>query len=342
MELLTLCDLDAPAGRKLLEATAAMGFSPEVARAGLETELAAWTERGAIERVRGELPPELPPERLPRRVLVIAARTLPASAMRSVLMARLLGATVFVKPARGQEALAEALAEADPQVRALPFVSSYPDAVARAVAEADTVVVLGSDETIASLKDQVAAHQTFVPYGHRVSAAWVEEIDELALRGLAQDLCAWDQLGCLSPQVVWTPIDPRDLAARVAGVVSELETNLPMTVPIEAVNAVYGASLLGATSGRVFETKTSRIIALGMPRFKASPGYRTLYVLPADPAALQAVSPLLSALGYSGPPANRPDLGAGTRICALGEMQRPPLDWPHDGRPNLLPLLRPA
>mgnify|MGYP003393506070 FL=1 len=30
----------------------------------------------------------------------------------------------------------------------------------------------------------------------------------------------------------------------------------------------------------------------------------------------------------------------GCRFCAIGEMQRPPLSWYHDGAPRLLPLLR--
>lgn len=52
---------------------------------------------------------------------------------------------------------------------------------------------------------------------------------------------------------------------------------------------------------------------------------------------LQSFRPHLSALGYAGPEsridAMRVDLEALglTRICPLGEMQRPPLDWRNSG-----------
>jgi hypothetical protein len=32
--------------------------------------------------------------------------------------------------------------------------------------------------------------------------------------------------------------------------------------------------------------------------------------------------------------------GGGSRVCALGRMQLPPLDWRHDGRGAIEPLLR--
>ena len=124
MKLLDLADLSRGPGLALLEATIAMGFSEPVAAAGLGAELDAWTEPGAIEAVLSELPGDLAPERMPQTVLVVGARTLPASLMRSVVMARLLGARVVVKPATGHAAVARALAAADPEVSVAPFSST--------------------------------------------------------------------------------------------------------------------------------------------------------------------------------------------------------------------------
>lgn len=341
--LLALADdrrLASPAGRALLEATAAAGFSEAVARAGLVAELDAWAAPNAVAGVLGELPRGLDPGRLPRAVLVIAARTLPASAMRAALMARLLGARVLLKAATGQEALAEALALADPNVVASPFGSDDVAALEAAVGEVDAVVVLGSDATIAAVRAVVPADRPFVGYGHRVSAAWLDGADEAALVGLAEDLCAWDQAGCLSPQVAWVTGDPEEVAARLAAAVAAVEGRLPMDVPTGAWPARHAARARAEMLGRAFATETALIAALPASAFRASPGHRALTVLPADEAALAEITPRLSTLAVAGRvPAG---LDPGTRLCPPGRMQRPPLTWPHDGHPNLTPLLRPG
>jgi hypothetical protein len=73
-------------------------------------------------------------------------------------------------------------------------------------------------------------------------------------------------------------------------------------------------------------------------------------VLPAGDAAgvaraLEPQGPHLAALGAEGFGAGA-ELGAAaaacgaSRVCALGRMQAPPLDWCHDGQGVLLPLAR--
>ena len=123
MMLAALHDLTRGPGRALLKATVAIGFSEPVARAGLDAELAAWTEEG-FSAVRAELNDDVAPSRVPSTVLVVAASTLPASTLRAVLMARLLGARVLLKPATGQAAIAEAIAAADPAVTVRAFGST--------------------------------------------------------------------------------------------------------------------------------------------------------------------------------------------------------------------------
>jgi len=339
MKLLDLNDLDAPHGRRLLEATVAMGFSEPVARAGLTAELDAWASPGALEAVCRELPGDLDDARTPASVLVIGARTLPASLMRAVLMARLLGARVCIKPASGTEALAEALAAVDPAVSLSPFLSDDLEARAAAIAAADSVVVLGSDETVASVRAAVPEDRGFVGYGHRLSVAWLDRDDEDALTGLAHDLCAWDQAGCLSPQVAWVTGDPQRLVRRLADAVRAVEATLPMTLPASASHARTSAKTYAEMMGSAVQTETALLATLPTSAFRASPGYRALWVLPADRAALEAVAAHLSTVGVSGEAPE--DLPAGVRVCAVGEMQRPPLSWLHDGRPNLLDMLRP-
>jgi hypothetical protein len=181
MMLAALHDLTRGPGRALLEATVAIGFSEPVARAGLDAELAAWTEEG-FSAVRAELNDDVAPSRVPSTVLVVAASTLPASTLRAVLMARLLGARVLLKPATGQAAIAEAIAAADPAVTVRAFGSTDRAAVDAAIAEADSIVVLGGDRTIQELRGRVPFDKGFAGYGHRLSAAWVTRMDDDAAR----------------------------------------------------------------------------------------------------------------------------------------------------------------
>lgn len=337
--LFRLGDLDHGPGRALLKATVSQGFSEAVAVAGLRAELEAWRAPGALDQVRAELPPELAPERRPRAVLIIAARTLPVSTMRAVLMARLLDARVLLKPASGQTNLAQAIADADPAVEVRPFSAQDTDALRRAIEEVDTVVVLGSDATVAAVGAHVPAPKTFVGYGHRVSAGWIHTLTEATAAGLARDLCAWDQAGCLSPQVVWVRGDLDQARRAIAAAVRRVEVDLPMSLPPEAARARHVSITLAEMIGTREATATAEILTAPDGPFRSSPGWRTLWLLPADRDAMARVAPQLSTLAYAGEERDRPNL-PGVRICAPGEMQRPPLTWPHDGRPNLTPLLR--
>ena len=339
MRLFELMELEGGPGEMLLQATMAMGFSHPVARHGLEAELMAWRLPGALESLLAELPPDLDPVRRPRSVLIIAARTLPASTMRAVLMARLLGAEVTLKAARGQEAIARAIAAADPAVSVAPFSAQEPDAVAAAIRGADAVVVLGSDETLQTLRAMTPEDTAFVGHGHRVSVAWLDGGGDAALLALARDVCAWDQAGCLSPQVAWTTADPRALLPGLAEAFRRVEASLPMALPPEAKAARQVARTFGEMTGQVVETESALICALDTPEFRPTPGHRVLWVLPAEISALSALASKLSTVGISGRLGAA--LGEGVRRCALGEMQRPPLAWAHDGRPKLTPMLRP-
>lgn len=338
LALRELADLDG-AGASLLRFAVGMGFSEAVARDGLRAEFDAWTD-GAIAEVLGELGPA-DDSRKPSTVLVIAAGTLPASAVRQVLMARLLGARVLLKPATGQEALVHALSAVDNGVEPCLFAGSDAAALGAAVARSDSIVVLGSDATVDAVRAAVPASKAFVGYGHRLSVTWVDaEMVEPAAGPLALDLCAWDQAGCLSPQVVWTTGDPHHLAAAVAEALRDVERELPMRVDQDVRSTRYSALTLAQMMGSVVETETAVVATLPTGAFRPSPGFRTLWVLPADEIALRTLADteVLSTVGVCG---EAPALPEGVRVCPVGEMQRPPLTWQHDGRPNLRVMLRP-
>lgn len=340
MSLADLRDLDRGPGRRLLEATVAMGFSEPVARAGLDAELEAWRDGSAWRRLRATLPAGGAPSQWPRTVLLVAPSTLPAGTMRQVLLARALGARVLLKPATGQEALAEALAAADPAVEPRPFAAGDEAALGAAVAEAEAVVVLGRDATVEAVRRRVPRGTAFVGHGHRLSVAWLERADDAALEGLARDLCAWDQAGCLSPQVAWVRDDPERVADRLADLLRRVEADRPMAVPDAVAHGRAAVRALADATGRSRETATALLAAVPDPSFRTSPGGRTLWILPARDGAWAEAGRWLASIGYAGPPERAP-APEGVRVCPVGRMQRPPLDAIHDGGPDLRPLLRP-
>jgi hypothetical protein len=338
MSLFVLADLERGPGRRLLRITQAMGFSEAVARAGLEAEFDAWMAPGATDRVLEELE-GVDLARRPETVLVLGAATLPVSTLRAVLMARLLGARVLLKPATGQEGLASILAEADARVLPTCFRSDDTPALQRAMGEAHAVVVLGGDETLSAVASRLGPEQAFVGYGHRVSAAHLAGAQEADLQGLAADLLAWDGRGCLSPQVVWTDGDLEATAQALAAALAQIEAGLPFEPGPGLAHARYVARCLGAAKGQIVESATAVMIIGDDPAFVPSPGGRVIHVLPDHGEPWDALGEGLSSLGCSKASTARPR-HASVRRCALGSLQRPPLDWPHDGRPNLRPMLR--
>ena len=75
--------------------------------------------------------------------------------------------------------------------------------------EADCVTATGSDETLAAIRSRLPVKTRFLGYGHRVSFGFVARE---VLSGsnapriaacVADDVVAWNQLGCLSPHVIY-------------------------------------------------------------------------------------------------------------------------------------------
>lgn len=311
-------------------------FAPEVARAGLEAEVAAWSDEG-VANLLAALPAGWQ-ARAPGVVLVLAARTLPASAVRQCLFARALGARVHLKMAAGQEAIGEALAAIDDGIVPTPFSSDDEAAVRAAIAKADSIVVLGSDATVRAVRALVPPDKGFAAHGHKVSAAWVS--DGADVDGLAVDVLAWDQAGCLAPQVIWVEGDADALADRLAVALRAREHDLPLRDPGEQRAArqrlIAMTAMLG---GRLMTTASAAVATVPDGAFRPSPAPRVVWVVPADGAALGAIAPALSTLATDR--AAPIPLAASTRVCRPGEMQRPPLDWAQDGLHPLASLLRP-
>jgi hypothetical protein len=381
---LAACDAPPPALAALLaRGCDEAGLSLEMLHWGVRETLGNWTEPallGLVERELGSLAAlDRDPAATgtvavaPRLCLQVLARTVPPAGWQSVAMAWLLGAAVLIRPSTHLAALIEAFArsltEAAPALGAVTWLtrSDADDAAwhQALASHADAVVVHGGDDAVAAWQALARRDALVVAHGHRVSAAFlaaagmVEPALSEILRGLAVDLCAWDQTGCLSPVTLYVedggPLTTDAIAQRlVTEALPAVEAALPPGP--WAPDVIAHRTLFVRTrmlEAAVHASRTAHVIAYaepGEPR-EGSCLHRVLIVRPvasvdALVATLRQLAPHLQALAVGGPLATRALLAKRlaasglNRVCAPGHLQRPPLGWSHDGRGSLRPLVR--
>src|SRR5208283_5268838 len=152
----------------------------------------------------------------PEFLVHIAAGNVPNPALMSIVLGLLTRSAQFVKCASGAAFLprlfAHSLYEADRKLAACLEIGQWKGghhALESALfAEADCVIATGSDEMLAAVRHRIPAGARFLGYGLRVSfgyitdEAFLEAAREVAERAAA-DVSAWNQLGCLSPHVMY-------------------------------------------------------------------------------------------------------------------------------------------
>lgn len=326
-------------------------------------------ERGA-QRASIAVPPEL--------LVHITAGNLPIPALSSMLLGALARSAQFVKCARGcawlPRLFAHSLYEAEPKLGACLEIAEWPGGkieLEKALFnEADCVTATGSDETLAAIRQQVPARVRFLGYGHRVSLAFVARpmLSSAFARRTAEraaaDVAAWNQLGCLSPHVVYVEkaggITPEQFAEMLAEELARREESEPRgpVTPEEAAAIASRRSFYEVRAAHSPDTlhwcsKDSTawtVIFEADPRFQLSCLNRFIYVKGVKnfPEALQnaeTVRGKVSTVGLAAPDDAVKELAKElarwgvTRVCPLGQMQNPPLTWRHDGRPALAELL---
>jgi acyl-CoA reductase-like NAD-dependent aldehyde dehydrogenase len=309
---------------------------------------------------------------------VILAGALPTPSLLALLMPLVLGSPVLAKPSSSDPVtpglVAASLAEVDPALGACVELARFAggdDTATAALLEADCVVASGSDETLAAIAARVAPPRRLVGYGHRVSVALLGPRAHAgaalaeAAAGLALDVALFDQLGCLSPVALFALGAPAPLAApileAVAGAMARAEARWPRghVGPQAAASLAHerAEAELRAAAGQEVALRGDpeqrwTVVAEADAQRRPAPLHRFLRIHPvADVgallAALRPLGPRLAAVGVAGlsdseivalAPALA-GLGA-SRLCPLGSMQAPPLDWCHDGQGVLLPLAR--
>ena len=334
--------------------------SAEVLELGLREGLRAWTA-DVMRQIRASELSE--PCRVPELTAVWLAGSIPPSIFAAIALPLLAGSAVYAKPSSddGISAVlfAESLRDADAGVGAAVQVGRK-DA---ALDHADAVVAHGSDETIALLRARVGSARPFVGYGHKLSVAVVLSAADLeqAAAHCARDAALYDGRGCLSPHFVLVEDADGTRARRFGDLLADELGRLATTLPRGRLSHAEQLALRELRARFALAEHAQALLSPGGTDWgvlcaatgsRPEPGLlRHLPVVPVpDRAALEhwcaALAPHLSSLGVTGTSREREELisatkaGGGSRVCALGRMQLPPLDWRHDGLGAIEPLLR--
>lgn len=329
-------------------------------------ELCATAAEAKVQRAAMARGPEL--------LVHIAAGTIPNPTLLSIVLGLLARSAQFVKCGRGASFLprlfAHSLYEMDAKLASCLEIAEWrggDEALeAPLFAAASCVTATGSDEMLADVQRRLPRGVRFLGYGHRVSFGYVTHevlsgfgVKKIVARA-AEDVIAWNQLGCLSPHLIYAEtggaVSPEMFAEKLAEELARCERDEPrgdVSVEVSATIAArrdfYRVRAAAAPETQIWVSEGSTawtVIYEADPRFQASCLNRFIYVKAVanlDDALRQAdvVRGQVSTVGIAAQDDRAQDLATrwgrwgATRICPLGQMQNPPLTWRHDGRPAL-------
>lgn len=314
----------------------------------------------------------------PEFLVHIAAGNIPNPTLMSMVLGLLVRSAQFVKCASGTSFLprlfAHSLYDADHKIGACLELAEWRggDALLEPAlfAEADCVTATGSDETLAAIRAKLPTTARFLGYGHRVSLGFVASgalsgfSAKKVVQRAATDVVAWDQLGCLSPHVIYVEhgggVSAEQFAEMLAEELTKREATEPrgtlpteMAATIASRRAFYEVRAAHSPDTRMWHSENSTawtVVYEADPKFQASCLHRFVYVkgTPDLENALRGMDDLrgkVSTVGLAATEdkatglAQRLARWGATRICPLGQMQNPPLTWRHDGRPALGDLI---
>ncbi len=310
----------------------------------------------------------------PEFLVHVAAGNLPNPALASLVLGVLTRSAQFMKCATGASLLprlfAHSLYDADRKLGACLELAEWPggnaDLEEALFREADCVTATGAAETLAAIRRRVPDRARFLGYGHRLSFAFVARENlhgfhaKKAAARAAADVTAWDQLGCLSPHVIYVEhggsVTAEAFAGLLAGELERLEQAEPRgALPAEQAAVIasrrgfYEVRAAHSEETRLWSSRDSTawtVVYETDPRFQASCLNRFVYVKGVNdlPQALQSADGVrgeISTIGLAVSDERARDLATVLarwgvpRVCPLGQMQNPPLTWRHDGRPSL-------
>lgn len=304
----------------------------------------------------------------------IAAGVIPNSIFLTIILGLIARSAQVVKCSSGSKFLprlfAHSLYEAAPKLGAcleiVEWAGGEESLESVLFSEADCVVCSGSDTTLTAVRQRLPGNLRFLGYGHRVSFGFisVQSFSTASLSGLArkaaEDVAAWNQLGCLSPHLFYVEHGGRVSAEQFAEALAEELEELEKTEPrgnlspdqaatIATRRSFYELRAANSPETKVWFSRESTawtVIYEADPLFQMSCLNRFIYVkgvtdLKQALEGADAVRNHVSTVGLAATGTRAEAMAqelaqwGATRICPIGQMQKPPLTWRHDGRPTL-------
>ena len=353
-------------------------FTPENFRALLAQDLGDARRLDEFVAVAGETRRAIATG--PEFLVHIASGNIPNPTIMSIALGLLMRSAQFVKCGSGAAFLprlfAHSLYDADRKLGSCLELAEWRGGNAALeeilFAEANCVTATGSDETLVSVRAKLPVNVRFIGYGHQVSfgfiaqEAWSGGRARDVIAAVGDDVIAWNQLGCLSPHVIYVEnggeVSPENFGERLAEELERRESTEPRgSVPtqiaagiasrrnIYEVRAAHSARDPQADKTLLWQSKESTawtVVYEADPRFAMSCLHRFVYVKAVRNLAealrgADAVRGHVSTVGVAADEKRSGQLAMElarwgvTRVCPVGQMQNPPLTWRHDGRPAL-------
>lgn len=341
---------------------------------GLSPPMFEWAARTSLATIRRETMLALGQEArdgdpIGMLAVVLAGNVFTAS-VRGIVVPLLLGVPVLVKassreasfPAMLRGALRRIDSHLGSSMDVVNFSGGDIECEAALVKWAEAVSVYGSDETVAAIAARLG-DTPLIAHGHGVSVAYCGA-DALAearigdtIADLSLDICAYDQRGCLSPQLVYieetTPRAAEHFAKRLAdkglGPISKTLPRGPLPVSIGGAQAQWRG--IAEVEGTLIGGDDYAVAILQPQPMRWSPGFRNVTLVPVRglDEAMRAMEPIGSNLKCVGAdsvslPKIQARLAASPLLsayaCTTGTMQTPSLNAPADGRPIWHGLIR--
>lgn len=286
----------------------------------------------------------------PKRILHVIAGNTAQAGLQSLIRGLILGSHNLCKlPSSGLPRLEEWISGLPLQLA--ERIQTSRNLPGDWLETADAVIVFGTDETVELLRQKTSANQIFAGYGNKWSGAIVFEdpaFESVPL--LARDVCLYDQMGCLSPQIVFVHdcVDPRLYAAKLnAAIESEPRDQTTANLSLEDRQTIRKWHDMYRWKAAVHDS-VAFWLHVAFDGTPAAPQltclHRHVLILPFSRSPeIGSLATSLSTLGLWPFTSENihlcTSLGA-SRLCPIGKMQFPLPTWHQDGFPALGRLVR--
>ena len=315
----------------------------------------------------------------PQVIFHVFSGNVPGVQIWSLLMGLLLKAANLGKTSTAEPLLpvlfAQSLAEVDEQlaetIAILPWKGGMRELEQSAVDRAEAVIVYGSNKTVEAVRQLVPLSKKFLTFGHKISLAVIGK-EALTpdhffdtIHKLAEDVSIYDQQSCLSPQSVLVEaggaVTPKQFAQMLAAELDRYAKKRPRAAisneeamsirhlrnqaELEALEnprvALYASredtswtviyhdepGFAGSPLNRFIHVFASVKLETDLPKMKQFEKYLQSCGLAVSPDRLLSIAEFLGSLGIN-------------RLSPIGKMNSAKPGWHHDGRFNLLDLVR--